>query len=260
MFFHIGSTRIVINMWNPVYAIAPVVLLLVSLPLAIFAIITTSIAITLLSLRALVVYFELLSALVSAWLSPPLSKAGENSYQSSLTSSPDRHSPTRSRTRRTSNSSNASHDTVMPVAQGSRLSKSDSLTALIGTSEATRDFEGVGGWRMPGDDDEEALWMGINSRLQLPADEPIRRHKRSLTGGAIPSQRSPVQSRVRTPVRFVLDEHGGYFPPQPVSNMTPMNTTTGSTSNHVRRKSGSASSTTSSTGSGLMMSVKEAGD
>lgn len=61
---------------------------------------------------------------------------------------------------------------------------------------------------MSGDGEEEALWIGMNSRLELPTALPDkhRRHQRSLTGG---SQRfswspeairmSPVQSRARTP-------------------------------------------------------------
>jgi hypothetical protein len=103
--------------------------------------------------------------------------------------------------------------------------KSDSLSSLLGTSEFTKDFEGVGGWRDPGDAKEEALWMGMNSRLELPADVSPRRHRRSLTGGAIPNQRwswSPIQSRARTPVRMSLEEGRDYFPTNPAATMRPL--------------------------------------
>jgi hypothetical protein len=121
----------------------------------------------------------------------------------------------------------------------------------------TRDFEGVGGWRMSGDDDEEALWMGINSRLQLPAETPTRRHARSLTGGVSPGQRwsagseafrmSPVQSRARTPVRFAIEDESGYFPMQPVSANRRSSVGSDSIKHHKRRKSGSGGSMSSTT-------------
>ena len=90
-------------------------------------------------------------------------------------------------------------------------------SAAISAAPLNRDFEGVGGWRMPmtseeedGDAErEEELWTGMNKRLQLPVPVPIvlqrsaassrinlredcdgvghgkeRRHKRSITGGA----------------------------------------------------------------------------
>lgn len=121
---------------------------------------------------------------------------------------------------------------------------------------------------MPGDDDEEALWMGINSRLQLPAETPTRRHPRSLTGGASPGQRwsagseafrmSPVQSRARTPVRSAVEDGSGYFPVQPTSNSRRGSAGSESAKQHNRRKSGSGSSM-SSTASGLAITMKEAG-
>jgi hypothetical protein len=268
MLLRMGSSSVEINMWNPVYAVAPFILLSISVPLAVFAVITTSIAISLLSFRALIVYFQLAMAIIGAWLSPPPSKqiARRRTPPTSLST---RQSPTRQRHRRSSTVSTASSLDASITAQRPRLShKNNSLTALIGTSELTRDFEGVGGWRVPGDDDEEALWMGINSRLQLPAEIPTRRHKRSLTGGASPSQRwsfspealrmSPVQSRARTPVRFALDDEAGYFPPHP--KLTNRRSSNGSdhVGLHIRRKSGSSAS--SSTSAGMTIAVKEAGE
>jgi hypothetical protein len=94
-----------------------------------------------------------------------------------------------------------------------------------------RDFEGVGGWREAADDPaEEELWIGMNSRLELPAATPVRQrhHQRSLTGG---SQRwsgvwspeamrmSPVQSRARTP--SIPDNGDEYFGSQPYGKPLP---------------------------------------
>jgi len=44
------------------------------------------------------------------------------------------------------------------------------------------------------DDEEDALWSNINSRLELPADHGGR-HKRSLTGGSLPSSAMPAGKR-----------------------------------------------------------------
>jgi hypothetical protein len=268
MFLRMGSLSVELSMWNPVYAVAPFILLSISIPLAIFAVVTTSIAISLLSFRALIVYFQLAMAIIGAWLSPPSLKHATR-YRTLPSSSSTRKSPTRQRHRRSSTVSTASSLDAPISAQIPRLShKNNSLTALIGTSELTRDFEGVGGWRVPGDADEEALWMGINSRLQLPAETPTRRHKRSLTGGATPSQRwslspdslrmSPVQSRARTPVRFAIDDEADYFPSQ--NTLTNRRTSNGpeAAKQHTRRKSGG--STSGSTSTGTMMAVKESGE
>ena len=268
MLLRVGSSSIELNMWNPVYAIAPFILLSISIPLAFFAVVTTSIAISLLSFRALIVYFQLAMAIIGAWLSPPPSKqtARRRTPPTSLSA---RQSPTRQRRRRSSTVSTASSLDASITAQIPRLShKNNSLTALIGNSELTRDFEGVGGWRVPGDNDEEALWMGINSRLQLPAETPTTRHKRSSTGGSSPSQRwsfspealrmSPVQGRARTPVRFALEDEADYFPPHPTLANRRSSNGSDHVSQHITRKSGGSSS--SSTSAGITTAVKEAGE
>lgn len=55
--------------------------------------------------------------------------------------------------------------------------------------ELERDFEGVGGWRVPGSDDDDVLWTSMNSRLELPAiiDEHNLNHRRSLTASSLSS-------------------------------------------------------------------------
>lgn len=212
------------GIFNPVYLLAPPLLLLISIPLAIFAVFTTSIAFTALIIRASIVYFELGVGLIRSWLFAKTSTYGIKPPLSTSTSG--QTSPTRARgTRRSSLTSTSSSQDVTP---GQRLGyKSGSFASLIGTGTPNRDFEGVGGWKEPGEDDEEALWIGMNSRLELPAvvPNPRRKHQRSLTGG---NQRwswspeavriSPMQSRARTPIHSRTPSNGPdeYFPPQPL--------------------------------------------
>lgn len=269
MLFRLRSLRIELNLWNPLYAVAPFFIVLVSVPLTIFAVATTSIALSLLAFRGFIVYAQLGTALLGAWLSPLPPKPVTPQHQAL---SPERTSPPRNRHRRCSSngSGTSSQETRVPA---SRLGpKSGSFTALLGEGGLLRDYEGVGGWRDTGNEDEEALWMGINSRLQLPAATPGRRHQRRHTSGQSPSQRwswspealrmSPVQSRARTPNRLVVNEryeNGEYFPFQPISNARPTSAASDISKRTNRRLSGSASSI-SSVASGMMAAVKEAGE
>lgn len=269
MLVGIRSLSVELNVWNPLYAVAPLVLLVVSIPLAIFATITTSIAILLLACRAAIVYVQLTVALVGAWIDPNSTKPSPVTYPTPPNSSPTRMSPTRQRPRRSNIAgSTSSQETIVPAAKVHISNSSGKFTPSLNTSETTRDFEGVGGWRTPGDDDEEALWMGMNSRLQLAADVAPRRHHRSLTGTSSPGQRrswsqealrtSPVHSRARTPVRFAIDdEEEDYFSPQPSASMRQLSSASQASKDKRRRKSESSNSSTSS---GLMMASKEEGD
>lgn len=267
MLFHLGKASIEFNPWNPLYAVAPFVIVVVSIPLAIFAVVTTSTALSLLAFRGFLVYTQLGTALLGAWLSPSPAKPVAQRQQPP---SPEQKSPPRNRNRRSSsNGSGTSHDTTVPT---SRLGpKSGSFTYLLGEGGLTRDYEGVGGWRDTGNKDEEALWMGINSRLQLPAVPSGRRHQRRHTGGQSPSQRrswspevsrmSPVQSRARTPNRVVTNEYdnGDYFPTQLANSGRPISTASDPFKRHSRRLSGSGSSITS-VASSIMAPVKESGE
>jgi hypothetical protein len=257
----VGSLSVELNLWNPLYAVAPLVLLVVSIPLAIFATITTSVAISLLACRVAIVYVQLTIALLGAWIDPRPSKFSPTIYPTPPSSSPTRTPPARQRPRRsTIASSSSSQETIVPANKGKGR-----FVPLPNATETTRDFEGVGGWRTPGNDDEEALWMGMNSRLHLSADITPRRHQR--TGTSSPSQRrswspealrSPVHSRARTPVRFAIDdEEEDYFSPHPSASMRPSNSTLQADKDKRRRKSESSSSSASS---GLMMASKEEGD
>lgn len=271
MLLRLGKVSIELNPWNPLYAVAPFMIVLVSVPLAICAVVTTCIALSLLAFRGFIVYTQLGTALLGAWLSPPPSKpvASQRQHQHP---SPERSSPPRIRHRQTSSNGSgaSSQDTVVDA---SRLgTRSGSFTALLGEGGITRDYEGVGGWRDTGNDDEEALWMGINSRLQLPAATPVRRHQRRHTGEQSPNQRrswspeafrmSPVQSRARTPNWISASagcDVGDYFPRQPTTADRSISAVSDPPKRHGRRLSGSGSSITS-IASTVMTPVKEAGE
>jgi len=196
--------------FNPLYLLVPPSLILVSIPLAIFATFTTCLAFALLLIRVSIVYFELGIALLRSWLVADTTKPRVRG-PSSHTQSPRPH-----RRRRSSVlSSPSSQEFRRPPL------KSDSYVTLLGAGAPDRDYEGVGGWRVEGQEPEEAIWIGMNSRLELPlVGGGQRRHQRSLTGG---SQKwtwspealkmSPVQSRARTPsVEQVVEEYFGLQP------------------------------------------------
>ncbi|KAF2639456.1 hypothetical protein P280DRAFT_526882 [Massarina eburnea CBS 473.64] len=194
---------------KPLYLFGPPMLLLVSIPLAIFASITTTIAVALLAVRVSVVYCELGVALIHAYISPEPAKPAPK-RPSSLTCSPPRS--------RHRHGSSSSQDTAVPAARIHK--KSESSASLLGISDLTRDFEGVGGWRYYEGEEEEALWMGMNKRLELPIAVP-RRHQRRHTGedrwswSPETMRMSPVQSRSRTPTQAVMQGEGDeYFPLQ----------------------------------------------
>lgn len=212
--------------FSPLHAIIVPFLFFFTLPIALFASITTFFAFSILFLRVLIVYIELAIAVIPYYVlglghPPGLSrKALPSSTTSQRTASSP---PARRRKRRNSSSSNLS-----VKSNGSITPTPLSENALSFSVGPTRDYEGVGGWRLDNrsDDDEDALWTNMNSRLELPADH-IRRHHRSLTGegrvsgfGAAMGDRSyspenmmnTSRSRARTPNGSgIMGGEGGYF-------------------------------------------------
>ena len=173
------------------------ILLLISIPLTLFATLTTTLAFSTLFFRALLVYAELGAVLVQNQF------VSRHANEKSL--APVRVTPTVPEgkqpwhKRRTSSAGSGSNGgSATPGVP-------DSGHGIYGGSGAVRDFEGVGGWRIPGTDDEDAIWTSLNSRLELPAivDSRRRNHHRSRTSCSLTSVslplRSPVRSRARTP-------------------------------------------------------------
>jgi hypothetical protein len=224
---------------NYTYAFILPFILLFSIPLAIFATITTSLACSILLFRVLLVYAELAVAVIPHYLlgfaTPKQSLPRTKSFLNPAAA------PVRRRKRRSSGSG-ASAGSLTPVASDVNFG----LNQSIGSQ---RDFEGVGGWRLDVPSEDDSLWTSFNSRLELPADH-VRRHRRSLTSGSMPSERgrgirsyspeatmtSPNTSRARTPPTLTTAAEWGYFPSQPgspkvlktLSNMTSTSLSSGS--------------------------------
>jgi len=146
---------------------------IVSFPLLLFAIFTSTFAFSTLLIRVLIVYAELFLVVIHNHFSFP---SAPKHNTSPTTPRPKSH-------RSISSKSSSSSLTPKAVALGS---------VTYPTTPLARDFEGVGGWRIPGPDDdgeEEDLWTNINKRLELPAlstttSELKHKHERSLTGGS----------------------------------------------------------------------------
>lgn len=186
------------------------VVLFISIPFAVFAAFTTSLAFGVLFVRLLIVYIDLGIALAHSAIS-----SSRPSKDEAMNLQPTRspiYEAAKGRRRR----SVAGYSTP----PRSSVPKTSSFASLVGTG-TDRDYEGVGGWRLSADDEEEALWMNLNSRLELPAtSSPARRnHKRSLTGASQRSSpemgRSPSLFRTRTPGTASPE---GYFSVQPISS------------------------------------------
>ena len=196
---------------NPVHPLIFSFLFVFTIPLAIFATITTIFAVSILLFRVVLIYIELALAVISYYAfgtqpkATPAKSREQNPAVVQLV-------PTRRRRRRSSSSSSTmSAGSLAPIASDVLLSQSVGLA---------RDFEGVGGWRLGGPSDDEATWTK-SPRLVLPADH-TRRHQRSLTSGSVPlnsrhnRNSSPEAvmntSRARTPpVMGYSDGHSSHM-------------------------------------------------
>lgn len=239
---------------------------LLSIWLGIFAWFTTVIAFSILLFRVALVYIDLAIAVIPYYLQGGAKRilADPASPKQTIAPSPS-PAAARRRARRTSSSSTLSATgSLTPIRHiASRsdsyvlLSSPNSVLGLSSGVGPTRDFEGVGGWRLdvPSDEDE-GLWTKINSRLELPADHG-RRHKRSLTSGCVP-QRGEMKwgrrnseeattmntGRTRTPPMVpVLGYGDGYF----ASQASPK---------HGRRTPSSAPASNASPTLGLNMKIR----
>jgi hypothetical protein len=236
---------------NYTYGLVIPFILLFSIPLAIFATVTITLAFSVLLFRVALVYAELAVAVVPHYLlgiTKPKQSISRTKFFSNPLSVPGRR-----RKRGSSGASGASGESITPVASDINFG----LNQSIGPQ---RDFEGVGGWRLDVPSEDDSLWTSFNARLELQADH-VRRHRRSLTSGSMPADRrridrsyspeatitSPNTSRARTPPTFTggFAAGEGYFPPQSGSSRVlkkmPSNMTTASTSSGSSRGSGGLS-------------------
>ncbi|KEY70920.1 hypothetical protein S7711_00762 [Stachybotrys chartarum IBT 7711] len=223
---------------NPVYAFMVPFLFVVTVPLAICAGITSTLAFSVLIVRVIAVYIDIALSLVpKSLLGRSRSRTLTHYRRAASTRPSSAHSddpspaltPVRRRRRRPSSVS---------IRSGSTTPVGDGGLGLIPSVGPERDFEGIGGWRVPQGDD--TTWTAIHSRLELPDRQHFgRHHQRSASSGGpvtpgegsylmMKSRRrspeakafkrsvSPNSSRVRTPNgHLALTGYGGsdgYFP------------------------------------------------
>ena len=187
-----------------VYVLISPLLLLISVPLVVSAVFTTFAAFSTLYFRVLLVYAELAIVLLRNQTlnhrrfetSSPLPK-GANSPHSQSVGARAKGRNYRSPIRSSSGSS------VTPKAV-----EINGLGVYSGGG-LQRDFEGVGGWRIPSSEGEDMLWTSMNSRLKLPVPTEIqhRHHRRSVTSGCasptslLTSSSLPQHERATPPLR-----------------------------------------------------------
>ncbi|KAF5025812.1 hypothetical protein F66182_2145 [Fusarium sp. NRRL 66182] len=193
---------------NPVYASVVPFLFVVTVPLAVFAGITTTIAFSVLILRVLAVYIDVALSFVphclggrkirpyrpnnyrphSQLLDPSAPSALYNTLSPPSAGSIAFESSLRRRRHRRSSSALSTAGTTTPISE-----KGFGLLPSIGPE---RDFEGIGGWRLGGDDE---TWTTINSRLELPDKQHHgRNHHRSPSGPTTPGEGGYLMMKGRT--------------------------------------------------------------
>ena len=156
----------------------PPILLLISLPLACLAALTSIFAFSTLAVRALIVYVELAVALL------------QNRFVLRRSEHTSTKSPAKSRRR--------------PKSREARHESHRIGLGAYGAGNPTRDYEGIGGWRDTDPDAESLQWMQMNDRLQLPARPGSRRrhHQRSRTSSSLVGlPRASPSSRSVTPTK-----------------------------------------------------------
>lgn len=244
-------SRIAMALLNPLQLLVFPFLLVVSLPLAMFAGATTILAFVVLFMRLFFVYFDVgLETLRYVLL-------GHQQGQQRLVSPAGSRRPSAPTSPRLSRS--ASPREASPPSQWRRRSRAGSvanITPLMGSlggvsiapkSSLDRDFEGVGGWRNNADPADEHAWESLNSRLEIP-DQRHHHRSQSTTAALLGvkvsapglckspsviaisppdlrkgSASSPNSSRSRTPTRrmegFTTLERDDYFASYAVPTM-----------------------------------------
>ncbi|KOS21385.1 hypothetical protein ESCO_005197 [Escovopsis weberi] len=195
---------------NPVYAVFIPFIFGITIPLAIVAGITSTVAFSVLLCRVIVVYLDLIISIVSrsvvgVSLDKSRRTASISSYgylrrsppSSFFSPSPSPSSPPSSYFQLPGPSASGGKQAASPAGSPNYLRRhhrhrrgsignhaggavtpvGETGLGLIPSVGPERDFEGIGGWRSGGDDDE--IWTGINSRLELPD----KQHARAGTAG-----------------------------------------------------------------------------
>lgn len=145
------------------------------------AVVTSSMAFTILFLRVVVVSAEIAAAWVRGLLLPHSLKARAPQDPRRHPTSPIRFSP---KSRR---SSRGSADSPVPARLQTPLNNASSVT--LGGPLPVRDYEGIGGWRVMDDEEDDALWLNASGSRDFSS----RSISRPASGFASPE-------RVRTPL------------------------------------------------------------
>ncbi|KAI4106689.1 MAG: hypothetical protein LQ339_002880 [Xanthoria mediterranea] len=150
----------------PVSVLLYPLLILIAAPLLLFALCTTVAASLALLFRVLLVYADLAAVLIRSQFLQ---------HQTSISALP--HA--------LGKASQASGPPSRRRSSGSKSAESTGL-GIYSAGSMHRDFEGVGGWRIPNTAGEDILWTSMNARLELPAfsDGHFRHHRRAITSGA----------------------------------------------------------------------------
>ncbi|KAL6719890.1 hypothetical protein ACLMJK_001811 [Lecanora helva] len=201
------------------YVILSPFLLLVSIPLTIFAAFTTFLSFSTLFFRVLIVYAELAAALVQDHLANPSAPTSPRKTPVSLKSNSE-DKIARRKSRRGSTASGSSNGSVTPKAPQS------SGLGIYSGEGAARDFEGVGGWRIASQDGEDELWTSMNSRLELPAmvSGGQRHHHRSRTSDSLRNYRYFSKSLATS--RALSPQPGSKSPEEYFASRAPSKSTT----------------------------------
>lgn len=213
------------------YLLLSPILLFISIPLSLFAALTTTLAFSTLLFRALLVYAELGAVLIQTHF------VGQ--YTNEKTSTPTKVTPPFAEEKQPQHKSRRSSAGTGSNGGSTTPRVPDTGFSIHSGGGVVRDFEGVGGWRNPSTDDEDAIWASLNSRLELPAlvDGRRRNHHRSRTSGSLTSVslplKSPVQSRARTPTSLRVG--GSTSPEEYFANRAPSKSATALDAANIRK-------------------------
>jgi hypothetical protein len=200
------------SIWSiPLRLSIPPLLALFAVPLFLAALLTSFFALTALAIRTSYVYAKLSLRLLSSYILALVRASTKSRLRrqqqlqkgklAPLTIAPSPISWTP--TRRMSRSGTASSSPVSTTGHRKAASIA-SFESRTGDSAPREDYEGLGGWRDSIDEEEEAAWLALNARLELPASSTMyavqqaqqasgsssptrtrKHHRRSWTGGSL---------------------------------------------------------------------------
>lgn len=202
------------GLFNPLYALVIPSLLFITIPLAVLAGITTTLAFSVLVVRVFVVYLDIVISFIPQSLTS-ITHSGSGGgastpirlRQQQLLSSVKETSPSSpsSRSQRPHRRRRSSASAIS--GGGSASSISERGLGLVPSVGPERDFEGIGGWRLGRGQDEREEDMAWTTVNPLPPDRSLhlpRHHARTASGGpTTPGEGGPYlmmkNGRTRSP-------------------------------------------------------------